>query len=64
MTDNTEYRLAKNTCYCRSCDKEMRRNVDWGIFMSTFRNCGQKISICKDCVFKMHKLILDAAPKE
>jgi hypothetical protein len=32
--------------------------------MHTFRNCGQKISICKDCVFKMHKLILDAVPKE
>lgn len=64
MNNKPEYRLAKNTCYCRSCDKEMKKGKDWGIFMYSFRNRGQNICICEDCVVKMHKLIVDSPPKE
>lgn len=62
--DKPEYRQAKNACYCRACDKEMKKGKDWGVFFYSFRNCGQHISLCESCVVKMHKLILDAVPKE
>jgi len=52
-----EYRQAKNTCYCRACDRKMLKNVDWGAFFYSFRNCGQHISLCRKCVLEMAKIV-------
>lgn len=53
------YRLAARNAYCRSCDKVIKRDVDFMITLHSFRNTGQNIHICTDCVKLMYGLLPD-----
>lgn len=54
-----EYRLSKRDSYCRGCDKTLKRDKDRIMAMYSFRNRGQYIYFCKDCVLKMNSLVKD-----
>jgi hypothetical protein len=57
MFEEMQFRVAQRDCYCRGCDKQLKRNVDSGIFMYSMRNRGQNIMICVDCVKSMNTLV-------
>ena len=54
-----KFRLAKRDCYCRGCDKVLKRDTDMLLATYSFRNRGQYIYFCVDCVKEMNKLIED-----
>jgi len=58
MNRDLEYRPAQREVICRGCDKTLNRG---DMLMSTysFRNRGQHIYFCKECVLKMQQLIED-----
>ena len=52
-----ELRKAERDCYCRFCDKKIKRNTEEVIAHYTYRNTGQHIFICKECIEKSTELI-------
>ena len=52
-----EYRLAKRTSYCRGCDKENVKDTDMVLYFYSWRNRGQNILLCPDCVKEMYNVI-------
>lgn len=56
-SDNFEYRLAKRDACCRGCDETLKKDKDMLIATYSFRNRGQYIYFCEDCVKEMCKLI-------
>lgn len=63
MNRDIEYRLAKRDANCRGCDKILEKDKDMMISTYSFRNRGQYIYFCKDCVLLMNKLIEDYESK-
>lgn len=55
--ENINYRLAKQDCYCRGCDKLLEKGKDHVISFHSYRNNGQYIKLCKECVEIMSNLI-------
>ena len=56
MNRDIEYRPAKRGAICRGCDKTLNKG-DMLISTYSFRNRGQYIYFCKDCVVSMQNLI-------
>ena len=54
-----QYRPSQRTCYCRGCDKEIAPNTEKIITLYSFRNRGQYIHICGECVKEFNKLMKD-----
>ena len=52
-----EYRQSERICYCRGCDKEIKAKTEKIISIFSFRNRGQHIFLCADCVKEMNTLI-------
>ena len=63
MSDKFEYRLAKRTSYCRGCDKENVRDKDMVLYFYSWRNRGQNILLCPDCVKEMYDVIKNQEEK-
>jgi uncharacterized protein YlaI len=55
-----EYRLAEQNAHCRVCDKVIERKVDYMVSWYSFRNRGQNIHICPDCVKELYYLVINA----
>lgn len=51
-----KYRQAERQAICRGCDKELNKG-DMMIATYSFRNRGQHIYFCRDCVKLMNNLI-------
>lgn len=54
-----EYREAERICFCRVCDKTINKGES-AVFWYSFRNTGQNIMVCADCVETIYELL----PKE
>lgn len=52
-----EYRLAEQAAFCRVCDKELQRKVDYMVSWHSWRNRGQNIHICPECVVTLYDLL-------
>jgi len=48
--------LMQRDGFCRSCDKELKRNVDPAIKFYSYRGRGMNILLCLDCVDKIHNI--------
>jgi hypothetical protein len=55
-SNNFEHRKSERDCFCRGCDKKIKRNSEDIIYTYSFRNKGQSIIFCEDCVQEMFKL--------
>ena len=53
-------RKSNRTCYCRFCDKEIERNTEDVIYEYSYRNKGQHIFICKDCIKEAYNLVVES----
>jgi len=49
-----EIRQTVRDAHCRNCDKTIKRNTEKVVYIYSFRNRGQNIFICRDCLNKMH----------
>lgn len=49
-------RQAERTAFCRGCDKKIEPKTDM-LSMYSYRNRGQNIHFCLDCVEKMHEML-------
>lgn len=45
-----EIRKAKQDSFCRCCDKPLRKGIDNLVYMYSYRNRGQNILLCFDCI--------------
>ena len=54
-------RQVERQAFCRACDKTLERNTEKVIAWYSFRNRGQHIYICTDCVTSMYNLIQEDA---
>ncbi len=52
-----EVRRAQQDCFCRVCDKKMSRNVTPIVHIYSWRNRGQNIKLCFDCVSEISRLV-------
>ena len=57
-------RKAKNNCYCRGCDKELKRDIDEVIYTYSIRNRGQNIIFCLSCALRIGKLASSLSKEE
>ena len=53
MTHKWERRVTTRNAYCRSCDKEIRKNTNKITYIHSWRNRGQNIFICDICLGQM-----------
>lgn len=51
-----EYRQAQRDANCRVCDKEVSRGTE-AVFWYSYRNRGQHIVICPNCVETLYNLL-------
>lgn len=49
-----EIRQTERKANCRNCDKVIKPKTEKIIYIYSFRNRGQNIFICKDCLNRMH----------
>ena len=56
MYNAPEYRFAKNTCFCRACDRVLRKGEDKAVYFYSFRNQGMHVIICPKCVEQLYNL--------
>lgn len=54
-----EYRKAERDAFCRVCDKTIHKG-EHAVFWYSWRNRGQNIMVCPDCV----ENLFDLLPKE
>jgi len=48
-------RQAERTAFCRGCDKKIKPKT-YMLSMYSYRNRGQNIHFCLDCVDKIHEM--------
>ena len=61
--NSLEYREAKKNCFCRGCDVELEKGTKM-IATYSFRNRGQHIYFCIECVKEMNGLIYEEEFKQ
>lgn len=54
--EEINFRVTERDAMCRGCDKIIKRHEEKVIAFHTYRNRGQHIYICDDCLLKMFKL--------
>lgn len=58
-----EIRKAQRQAFCRACDKKIQVGESM-LSMYSWRNRGQNIHICLDCVDEIHEMSIDHKNKE
>ena len=58
-----EYRYAQRDCYCRTCRKDLKKDVDKAVYSVNYGNREPRTIICEDCVAKMFMLVSDEVGK-
>ena len=56
MYDEIERREAQRTCFCRGCDKELKKGTEI-VYTYSIRNRGQSIIFCLDCAKIIGELV-------
>ena len=54
-----EYKKAQRDCFCRGCDKVIKRDTEKVIKFYSSRNRGMNIIICDKCVHEINNLLLE-----
>lgn len=57
MYNPIEYRQTERDAFCRGCDKQIKKKTEKVIYTYSWRNRGQNILICLDCVGEINRLI-------
>ena len=52
-----KYEVMQRNGYCRGCDIGLIKEKDKAIKFHTYRNTGQHILLCPECVCKMFSLV-------
>lgn len=54
---NMEHRYTERDAYCRGCDKKIERHSEKVTAMYSWRNRGQHIYLCDECISKAFGMV-------
>lgn len=59
---NIQYRVAKQDGHCRGCDTLIsKKDEDQAFYFYSFRNRGQSIILCDECVSHMYHVLVNSS---
>ena len=60
MLGDIEYRYTERDAFCGGCDKEIVAKTEKVFATYSYRNKGQHIYICVDCINKFNQLVKES----
>lgn len=56
-----EFRLTTRDAFCRGCDQAILKNTEEVFYTYSYRNQGQSIFLCRECVAKVIEMFKESA---